>query len=177
MELLIRGKANPAKLDARGRPPFFLASHEKVREAFRVARAQLGEDYCKWDEQAKVGPPLTADVLTARKEKEAEKKKKKKARLKEKKAKEKAQQEEMEKRRQEEQEKQKQQEEAKRVRDGLAPKLATGNNVCDFCATVCKGKQRSQMFKRLDYNYCSAECLQKHKRELMANAALARFNG
>jgi Bacteroidetes VLRF1 release factor/Vms1-associating treble clef domain len=178
MELLIRGKANPAKLDARGRPPYFLASHEKVRDAFRMARAQLGEDYCQWDVDAKVGPPLTVDDLTARKEKEAEKKKKKKARQKEKKAKEKAQQEEMEQHRQEEKEKEMQQEEAKRVRDGLAPKnAAAGNNVCDFCQTVCKGRQRSQMFRRLDYNYCTTECLQKHKRELMATAALARLNG
>jgi Vms1-associating treble clef domain len=31
------------------------------------------------------------------------------------------------------------------------------------------------MFSRLEYVYCTAECVQKHKRELMAAAALARF--
>jgi hypothetical protein len=28
----------------------------------------------------------------------------------------------------------------------------------------------------LDYNYCSTDCVQKHKRELTAAAAMARFN-
>jgi hypothetical protein len=31
------------------------------------------------------------------------------------------------------------------------------------------------MLQRLDYVYCSTDCVQKHKRELMAQAALSRL--
>lgn len=172
--LLIQGRANPGIIDARTRASYFLASHDKVREAFRRARAILGEDHCDWDE-AKVGPPLTEDDIEARKEKEAEKKRKKKARAKEKKAQEKDHMEEMEQRKKEEEEQKKRAEDAKRVRDCLQPKASNATNICDFCQKVCKGKQRTQMFKRLDYNYCSTDCLNKHKRELMAKAAMSRF--
>ena len=166
--LLEQGRANPCRLDQRNRVPYYLSSHEKVRDAFRICRASLGEDYCSWDAGAKVGPPLTDDDLQARKEKEAEKRRRKKSRQKEKQAKEKAQ----EQVRNEEEARQKAEEEAKRVRDGLAPKPG-GGNVCDFCQTVCRRK--NQMFQRLTYSYCSTDCVNKHKRELMASAALARF--
>jgi hypothetical protein len=172
--LLIQGHASPCVVDVRIRPPYFLASHDKVREAFRTARAMLGEDYCNWDE-AKVGPPLTDDDIQSRKENEAEKNRRKKARQKEKKAKEKAITEEMETRRKDEEDRHKQAEDAKRFRDGLQPKGSSATNICDFCQVVCKGKRRNQMFQRLDYVYCSADCVQKHKRELMAKAAMARF--
>jgi hypothetical protein len=33
------------------------------------------------------------------------------------------------------------------------------------------------MYQRLEYAYCSTECVQRHKRELLASAALARFGG
>ena len=174
-ELLTHG-ADPSAMDGRTRPPYFLASHERVRDAFRIARANLGEAFCDW-ETAKVGPPLTTEDIQQRKEKEAEKRKKKKTRQKQKKVQDKAAADEVERRRQEEEEKAKQAEEAKRIRDGLQPKANTASNACDFCQTVCKGRKRSQMFKRLDYAYCSSECLQNHKRELMANAALSRLGG
>lgn len=172
--LLIQARANPGIIDARTRASYFLASHDKIREAFRRARAILGEDHCDWDE-AKVGPPLTEDDIEARKEKEAEKKRRKKARAKEKKAQEKDYMEEIEQRKKEEEEQKKQAEDAKRVRDCLQPKASSATNICDFCQKVCKGKQRTQMFKRLDYKYCSTDCLNKHKRELMAKAAMSRF--
>ena len=175
-ELLLQGHANPTLLDGRSRPPYFLASHDQVRDAFRVARSRLGESFCDW-EAAKVGPPLTEDDLQKRKEKEAEKRKKKKAKQKQKKAQDKAAAEEMEARRKEEEEKARRDEEAKRIRDGLQLQTNKAGNVCDFCQTVCKGRKRNQMFKRLDYVYCSTECVQNHKRELMAKAALARFGG
>lgn len=176
--LLVQGKANPALLDARNRPPYFLSSHDKVRDSFRLARATLGEDYCKWDTVAKVGPALTQDDLDAKKEREAEKKRKKRARQKQKKAEDKAAAKaEEEKQKQLDDAKQKEQE-AKRVRDGLRPKAAVaGGSVCDFCQTVVKGRKRKDMFSRLEYVYCSADCVQKHKRELMAAAAQARFGG
>jgi hypothetical protein len=175
--LLEKGRADPGIVDARNRPPYFLASHEKVRDAFRKSRAKLGENYCQWDGDAKVGPPLTDNDIEARQQKEAEKRRKKKARQKEKKAKEKAQAAEMELAKVEEEARRKQEEEAKRIRDGLQPKLTTaGGKACDFCQTICKGRKRSQMFKRLEYSYCSSECVLKHKREVMASAALSRFS-
>jgi hypothetical protein len=176
--LLELGRANPSILDIRGRPPYYLAVQEKVRDSFRIVRATLGEEYCRWDEGAKVGPPLTAQDIQARKDKEAEKRRIKKARQKEKKAKEKAQVDEAERARQTEEDRRKQEAEAKRIRDGLQPKVSTSSgNTCDFCQTVCKGRRRAQMFRRLDYAYCSTGCVEKHKRELMAAAALARLGG
>lgn len=172
--LLIQGHADPTQVDARLRVPYFLALHDKTREAFRKARAILGETYCDWDE-AKVGPPLTDEDINAKKEKEAEKKRRKKAKQKEKKAKDQAAAEELEKRRQEQELQEQQAEEAKRIRDALPPKAVRADNVCDFCQTEVKGRKRLQMFKRLDYNYCSSECVQNHKRELMAKAAMDRF--
>jgi len=172
--LLIQGHADPTQVDARLRLPYFLASHEKTREAFRKARAILGEDYCDW-EQAKVGPPLTDEDIRTKKEKEAEKKRRKKAKQKEKNAKDKAQAEELEKRRQEQEQREKEAEDARRARDALPAKAVRADNVCDFCQLEVKGRKRLQMFKRLGYNYCSSECVQKHKRELMAKAAMERF--
>ncbi|CAB9524166.1 Ankyrin repeat and zinc finger domain containing 1 [Seminavis robusta] len=66
IHLLVEGHADPSIVDARSRPPYFLASHDKIRDAFRMARATLGEDYCKWDTKAKVGPALTVDDLQAK---------------------------------------------------------------------------------------------------------------
>lgn len=174
--LLEVGGADPCLVDARRRVPVFLASHDRVRDAFRIARANLGEDHCPWDEGAKVGPPLTPEAWQQKNEREAEKKRKKRAKLKEKKAREKAEGQEAEERKREDEERQKQEESAKRIRDGLQPKSRDGG-VCDFCQTVCQGRKRAQMFKRLEYSYCSTECVLKHRRELMAAAATARMGG
>ena len=175
MALLVEGQADPSRVDARNRPPYFLAVHEKVRNAFRMARSSLGEDYCDWDGGARVGPPLSLSDVQERKDKEADKKKRKKARQKEKRAKERAEQQEQAKLEEQQKQEQAAQVEAKRIRDGLQPKVVSGANVCDYCQTVVKGRQRSQMFRRLEYSYCRTDCVQKHKRELMACAALARF--
>ena len=173
--LLVQAHADPTIGDACGRPPYFLAKHDKVREAFRKARAVLGEEYCDWDGGAKVGPPLTEDDLEAKKEREVEKKRRKKARQKEKKAKDRAAAMEAKKTHAAEEEAKQATVEAKRVRDGLSAK-PTGANVCDFCGKVCKGRMASKnMFRRLEYKYCSAECVNNHKRELVAAAAMARF--
>jgi hypothetical protein len=173
--LLVQGRANPALVDGRHRVPVFLASHDKVRDAFRMARATLGEDYCDWEKDAKVGPPLSDEDVKARKEKELEKKRQKRARQKEKKATEKAEAAEIEETKRQQEAAIKQVDDAKRVRDGLQTKATTATNICDFCQKVCKGKRRNQMFQRLDYVYCGSECVHKHKRELMAAAAMARF--
>jgi hypothetical protein len=173
--LLVQGRANPTLVDGRHRVPIFLASNDKVRDAFRMARATLGEDYCDWEKDAKVGPPLTDEDVKARKEKELEKKRQKRSRQKEKKATEKAEAVKIEETKRQQEVVIKQEEDAKRVRDGLQTKATSATNVCDFCQKVCRGKRRNQMFQRLDYVYCGSECVQKHKRELMAAAAMARF--
>lgn len=173
--LLVQGRANPTLVDGRHRVPVFLATNDKVRDAFRMARATLGEDFCDWEKDAKVGPPLTDEDVQARKEKELEKKRQKRARQKEKKAMERADAAEIEENKRQQEALIKQQDDAKRVRDGLQTKATSATNVCDFCQKVCRGKRRNQMFQRLDYVYCSSECVQKHKRELMAAAAMARF--
>jgi hypothetical protein len=118
---------------------------------------------------------LTAQDVEMKKTKELEKKRRQRARQKEKKAAEKAAQLEAAAKLQREEEEKKQEEDAKRVRDGLKPKVTTATNVCDFCQKVAKGKRRSQMFQRLDYAYCSTECVKRHQRELAAAAAIARM--
>ena len=172
--LLERGKADPCCTDSRRRVPYFLASHDKVRDAFRIARANLGEDYCHWDEMAKVGPPLTQEIMDEKAEKEAEKRRKKRAKQKEKKSRDKAEEKAAEERRLAAENFAKMEEEARRIRHGLQPKISDGG-VCDFCQTVCVGRKRANMFKRIDFSYCSTDCLQKHKRELMVKAALSRI--
>jgi hypothetical protein len=175
--LLINGHANPCAIDSRGRPPYFVASSDRVREAFRLARGALGEEYCKWDDEAKVGPALNDADVQAKKVKALEKKRKQRARQKEKKAIQKAQEEDEAAKERQEEEKKKQMEEAKRIRDGLKPKTSAASNVCDFCQQLAKVKRRSEMFQRLEYVYCSTECVKKHQRELMAAAAAARMGG
>jgi hypothetical protein len=178
--LLIHGHANPCAIDTRGRPPYFVAASDKHRDSFRLARGTLGEEYCQWDEEAKVGPALSDSDLQLKKAKALEKKRRQRARQKETRAIEKVEAERSQAEEQARLEKLKEEEDAKRIRDGLKPKplSATSNsNVCDFCQMIVKGKRRSQMFHRLDYAYCSTECVKRHQRELMAAAATARLGG
>eukprot|EP00526_Cylindrotheca_closterium_P007450 CAMPEP_0113641412 /NCGR_PEP_ID=MMETSP0017_2-20120614/21740_1 /TAXON_ID=2856 /ORGANISM="Cylindrotheca closterium" /LENGTH=686 /DNA_ID=CAMNT_0000552753 /DNA_START=24 /DNA_END=2082 /DNA_ORIENTATION=- /assembly_acc=CAM_ASM_000147 len=162
-DLLVRGKADPTILDARLRPPYFVAGHDKVREAFRKARAVLGEDYVYCWKASQVGPPLSEEVLEQKKAKEAEKRRRKKAKAKEKKAKERQAQEQAAAK-----EKAKQEKEQEEIKAG-------GGRACDCCGKPIRG--RKNVFKRLEYEYCSTKCVTDHKRELMASAALARFGG
>lgn len=169
--LLIQGRANPCSIDSRGRPPYYLAASDKIREAFRLARGKLGEDYCAWD-SAKVGPALTSDDLEAKRLKALEKKKRQRARQKEKKKEEAEAAAKLKAEEEEKAAKLKAEEDAKRARDGLQPKVGSGN-ACDFCMKLVKKK--SNMFQRLQYYYCSTDCVKRHQRELAANAAAARF--
>mmetsp|Transcript_31472 Transcript_31472/g.70479 ORF Transcript_31472/g.70479 Transcript_31472/m.70479 type:complete len:611 (-) Transcript_31472:23-1855(-) len=169
--LMINGHANATILDGRGRVPYFLASADKQREAFRLARGSLGEDYCSWDEDAKVGPALSDADLQAKKAKAAEKKRRQRQRQKEKKAREKNEEERETLRLKAEEERNRQMEEAKRVRDGLQAKPAC--LCCDFCGK--RVKRRSDMLRKLQYVYCTTECVKRHQRELMAARAEARM--
>jgi hypothetical protein len=177
MLLLEYGHANPCIVDLHGRPPYFLATHDKLRDAFRLARGTLGEEYCAWDRDAKVDPPLTKDLLQQKKDKAADKKRRQRARQKEQKTKEKKQAEEKARLERQKEEEEQQKQDAKRIRDGLKPKASSTSNesnVCDFCQK--RTMKRSQMFFRIGYAYCSTDCVRAHQRELMATAAMARLS-
>ncbi|KAL8799301.1 MAG: hypothetical protein Q9182_006005 [Xanthomendoza sp. 2 TL-2023] len=74
LALLIRAGANPTTLNGESKPAFDLAGDRATRDAFRVARSQLGED--KWDWTAShIPPPLTkadAEQRDAREKQEIE---------------------------------------------------------------------------------------------------------
>jgi len=163
--LLLKGHADPCVLDVRGRPPYFLAAHDKVREAFRMARGTLGEEYCDWKD-AKVGPALTEDAMQAKKEKEAEKRRQKRARQKKKKAADKAQLEAAEKAKKDEEEKQKQK---------LSTVGSTTRTGCHWCNSDISRKPRKSLFFLHDFKFCSSDCVKKHKRAQIADAAMARM--
>ncbi|KAF4968299.1 hypothetical protein FSARC_4244 [Fusarium sarcochroum] len=71
--LLARGGADPTIKNNEGKTPFELAGERSTRDAFRVARSELGEAKWSWDE-AKVPSPMTkaeADKRDEREKKEA----------------------------------------------------------------------------------------------------------
>ncbi|CZS80584.1 unnamed protein product [Fusarium graminearum] len=71
--LLVRGGADPTIKNNEGKTPFELAGERSTRDAFRVARSELGEAKWAWDD-AKVPPAMTkaeADKRDEREKKEA----------------------------------------------------------------------------------------------------------
>ncbi|KAF7554143.1 hypothetical protein G7Z17_g3103 [Cylindrodendrum hubeiense] len=73
--LLARGGADPTIKNQEGKTPFELAGDRSTRDAFRVARSELGEAKWPWD-AARVPPPMTkaeADQRDERDKKEADK--------------------------------------------------------------------------------------------------------
>ncbi|SPJ82255.1 related to Found in Mitochondrial Proteome [Fusarium torulosum] len=71
--LLVRGGADPTIKNNEGKTPFELAGERSTRDAFRVARSELGESKWAWDD-AKVPPAMTkaeADKREEREKKEA----------------------------------------------------------------------------------------------------------
>ncbi|KAH7176360.1 hypothetical protein EDB81DRAFT_850283 [Dactylonectria macrodidyma] len=72
--LLTRGDADPTIKNKEGKTPFELAGDRSTRDAFRVARSELGEAKWSWD-TAKVPSPMTkaeADKRDEREKKEAD---------------------------------------------------------------------------------------------------------
>jgi hypothetical protein len=67
--LLTRAKADPTILSPEGKTPFDLAGTRATRDAFRVARAELGEGAWDWD-AARVPAPLTREEAERRTERE-----------------------------------------------------------------------------------------------------------
>ncbi|KAK2738582.1 hypothetical protein FQN55_000459 [Onygenales sp. PD_40] len=71
--LLTKGNSDPTILNGDGKPPFDLAGDRATRDAFRVARHELGESKWDWD-AAHIPAPLSkaeADRRTERDRKEA----------------------------------------------------------------------------------------------------------
>lgn len=67
--LLTRGGADPTLPNADGKTAFELSGERATRDAFRVARDELGEAAWDWD-AAKVPPPLKKDEADKREERE-----------------------------------------------------------------------------------------------------------
>ncbi|KAJ1450004.1 hypothetical protein M885DRAFT_622065 [Pelagophyceae sp. CCMP2097] len=160
--LLLKGDADPAALDYRERPPFFFASDKKTREAFRSARAQLGEESRDWLGSA-VPEPLDDETKAAKKAKDLAKKKRQRDR-------------------------QKVDKDAFKAAELLARETAAAAEVqaraqalldakADACAQ-CQAPVRHsrQAFTRMDFKYCSADCAAAHRRAQCAAAAEKRFS-
>uniref|UniRef100_A0AAV1UHX9 VLRF1 domain-containing protein n=1 Tax=Peronospora matthiolae TaxID=2874970 RepID=A0AAV1UHX9_9STRA len=153
VRFLLEQGANPALLDLHNRPPYFLCSSKETRNAFR---RYMGEHPDAWDYvAAQIPEVLTTDMEQRKRDKEAEKRKRARERKKQQK-KELVQQKQEEVARQEEME--------RKIAAGLA---------CDLCGKYA-GKSP---FTRLEYKYCSTECVNGHKRKLMSEAALRRLGG
>ncbi|GMF17657.1 unnamed protein product [Phytophthora lilii] len=153
VEYLLDQGANPTLLDLHNRPPYFLCGTKDTRNAFR---RYMGEHPDAWDYSiAQIPEGLTSEMEQRKKEKEAEKRKRARERKKQQK-KEAAEQKREEAARQEELE--------RKIAAGLA---------CDFCGKYA-GKSP---FTRLEFKYCSTDCVNGHKRKLMSEAALRRLGG
>ncbi|KAG7402304.1 Ankyrin repeat and zinc finger domain-containing protein 1 [Phytophthora boehmeriae] len=153
VEHLLKYGANPARLDLRSRPPYFLCTSKETRNAFRRYMAEHPD---AWDySTAQIPEGLTSEMEQRKKEKEAEKRRRAKERKK------------LQKREAAEQKR----EEAARQEE-LERKIAAGL-ACDFCGKYA-GKTP---FTRLEFKYCSTNCVNGHKRKLMSEAALRRLGG
>ena len=60
--LLTKASADPTLKNADGKPPFLLAGDRQTRDAFRMARGELGEDKWQWELAAVPAPLQRADV-------------------------------------------------------------------------------------------------------------------
>jgi hypothetical protein len=69
LELLTRAGANPSLGNREGKMPFELAGDRATRDAFRVARSELGEMKWAWDD-AKVPPAMSRAEAGSRDERE-----------------------------------------------------------------------------------------------------------
>ena len=68
--LLLKAGADPGLQNAEGKTAFELAGDRATRDAFRVARHELGEARCDWDNAARVPPALSRAEAERRDERE-----------------------------------------------------------------------------------------------------------
>jgi len=158
VEALLERGCDPSTLDHRDRPAYFLCKNKLTRDAFRRVRGrEEGKEGGRDWERSGVPEGLTEEGEKRKKEKAKEKKKRAKGRKKE------SKQEGKQEGKEEGEDKEGGGEEG--VEEGDSQKL-----LCDAC-----GKRIHVFFSRLEYVYCSTDCVQTHKRTLMAEAALKRF--
>ncbi|ODH51653.1 hypothetical protein GX48_02118 [Paracoccidioides brasiliensis] len=69
LALLTKANVDPTQLNGEGKPPFDLAGDRPTRDAFRVARHELGESKWDWD-AAHVPPPISKAEADGRTERE-----------------------------------------------------------------------------------------------------------
>ncbi|MCJ1294701.1 hypothetical protein MMC34_006259 [Xylographa carneopallida] len=62
LALLTKAGADPTAVNGEGKPPFDIAGDRATRDAFRVARSELGEEKWKWDEAHCPGPLSKAEA-------------------------------------------------------------------------------------------------------------------
>jgi len=128
-----------------------------------------------WDwSVTRIPEPSDGEAMKERERRKKAKDKEKKKRQKEKKKKEKEQAEISKKAVEEEESEKIRQEKFKREKVHLNSN-ATGERQCDLCG--CEVRYSKDLFRRDEWKYCKTECLQKHRREIMAKAAERRFGG
>ncbi|CAJ1382365.1 unnamed protein product [Effrenium voratum] len=146
------GGADPRARDSKGRVPYYLCTTQAAREAFRRWRGGNEE---AWDwTAAQVPEGITDESEQKRREKEKEKRKKQKEKQKASKAKAK----------EEEEDRLRKEEEERRILEEAQAK-------CEKCRKPLSSKP----FTRLNFLYCSPECVNGHRRDLQAEAALKRL--
>lgn len=69
LALLTKAAADPTSLNGEGHPPFDLAGDRSTRDAFRVARSELGDERWDWS-AAHCPPPLSKSDADRRQERE-----------------------------------------------------------------------------------------------------------
>ena len=153
MEELDKG-ANPEARDGKGRVPYYLCTTQAAREAFRRWRG-ANEDAWDWT-AAQIPEGINDETEQRKREKEKEKRKRQKEKQKVNKAKMKEEEEERVR---------KEEEERKMLEEAQAK--------CDKCKKPLVAKP----FERLNYLYCSSDCVNAHRRDLQAEAALKRLGG
>lgn len=70
LALLTKGGSDPTNVSPEGKTPFEIAGDRATRDAFRLARSELGEAKWDWDGGAKVPEPLTKGEVDQRNERE-----------------------------------------------------------------------------------------------------------
>ena len=159
--VLLQHGANPNSRDVHRRAPYALAKDKNSRDAFRRARALVGENRWEWD-QAGVPEAMDASKEEERKEKEREKKRRARQRKKESAARDKAAAEELKKRQEDETK------EFQKMKEEMA-------NDVNYQCRECK-----RALGRLTTDAkpcCSDACFKTYRRRMMAEAAERRLGG
>ena len=159
--VLLQHGANPNSRDMHRRAPYALAKDKSTRDAFRRARAVVGETRWEWD-QAGVPEAMNASKEEERKEKEREKKRRARQRKKESAARDKAAAEALKKRQEDETI------EFQKLKEEMANDV---NYQCREC------KRPLGRVTTDTKPCCSDSCFKIYRRRMMAEAAERRYGG